>query len=41
METGFNCPGLMWLMITRMPGIFKKQTLKTMEAFSAFIEKHE
>lgn len=39
METEFKCTGIMWLMTTLMPGMFKKQTRKTMEAFRAFAEK--
>ena len=38
METEFKCTGIMWLMTTLMPGMFKKQTLKTMEAFRTFVE---
>jgi uncharacterized protein YndB with AHSA1/START domain len=38
METEFQCKGLMWLITTLMPGMFKKQTRQTMEAFKAFIE---
>ena len=38
METEFKCKGIMWLMTTLMPGMFRKQTQKTMEAFQAFME---
>jgi len=38
METEFKCTGIMWLMTTLMPGMFKKQTQKTMEAFQSYIE---
>jgi len=41
METEFRCKGIMWLMTTLMPGMFKKQTRQTMEAFKAFIEGQE
>ena len=38
MDTEFRCKGIMWLMTTLMPGMFKKQTQATMEAFKAFAE---
>jgi hypothetical protein len=38
MNTEFRCSGIMWLMTTLMPGMFKKQTQSTMEAFKAFAE---
>ena len=38
METEFKCKGIMWLMTNLMPGMFKKQTQKTMEAFQSFME---
>ncbi len=38
METEFQCTGIMWLMTTLMPGMFKKQTRQAMAAFKAFIE---
>jgi hypothetical protein len=38
MEAEFHCKGLMWLMTTLMPRMFKKQTRQAMEAFKAFIE---
>jgi len=38
METEFKCKGMMWLMTTLMPGMFKKETQKTMAAFQAFLE---
>ena len=38
METEFRCRGVMWFMTRLMPGMFKKQTQKTMEAFKAFAE---
>lgn len=38
METEFKCTGIMRLMTMLMPGMFKKQTQKTMEAFQAFME---
>ena len=38
METEFKCTGIMWLMTTLMPGMFKKETRKTMAAFQAFME---
>jgi len=38
-HTEFRCKGFMWLMTKVMPGMFKKQTLATMEAFKAFAEK--
>ena len=41
METEFRCSGLMWVMTNLMPGMFKKQTQATMEAFKAFAENHE
>ena len=37
-ETEFRCKGMMKVMTTLMPGMFKKQTLKTMNAFRAFVE---
>ena len=38
MDTEFRCSGIMWLMTTLMPGMFRKQTQATMEAFKAFAE---
>jgi uncharacterized membrane protein len=38
MNTEFRCSGIMWLMTTLMPGMFKKQTQATMEAFKTFAE---
>ena len=38
METEFRCKGVMWLMTRLMPGMFKKQTQKTMEAFKVYAE---
>ena len=38
MDTEFRCKGIMWVMTTFMPGMFKKQTQATMEAFKAFAE---
>ena len=38
METEFRCSGFMWLFIRLMPGAFKKETRKTLEAFKAFAE---
>ena len=38
MNTEFRCTGVMWLMTTLMPGMFKKQTQATMEAFKSFVE---
>lgn len=38
METEFRCKGIMRVMTTLMPGMFKKQTRKGMEAFRTFIE---
>ena len=34
----FRCKGVMWVLITLMPGMFEKQTQATMEAFKAFAE---
>ncbi|MGB1700085.1 MAG: SRPBCC family protein, partial [Nannocystaceae bacterium] len=39
METEFKCKGVMWLMTKLMPGMFKGQTQKTMEAFRVFMEQ--
>tara|TARA_B100000029_G_scaffold256664_1_gene253406 strand:- start:355 stop:711 length:357 start_codon:yes stop_codon:yes gene_type:complete len=39
METEFKCKGVMWLMTTIMPWMFRKQTQKTMHAFQAYAEK--
>ena len=41
MDTEFRCSGLMWLMTNLMPGMFKKQTQATMEAFKSFAENHD
>ncbi len=38
METEFRCSGMMWVLTTFAPGMFKKQTQATMEAFKAFAE---
>ena len=38
MDSEFRCSGIMWLMTNLMPGMFKKQTKATMEAFKAFAE---
>ena len=38
MDTVFSCKGMMWLMTTLMPGMFKKQTRATMSAFRDFAE---
>ena len=37
-DTEFRCQGLMRLMTTFLPGMFKKQTLKSMNDFKAFAE---
>jgi len=39
MDTEFRCSGFMWLLTTFAPGMFKKETQKTMDAFKAFAEK--
>lgn len=38
MGTEFRCKGIMWVMTTLMPSMFKKQTQATMEAFKVFVE---
>lgn len=41
-HTEFKCSSLfMKLMITLMPGMFKKQSLQTMRDFKNFVEAHE
>ena len=37
-DTEFRGKGLMWVMMKLMPGMFKKQTQKTMNDFKAFVE---
>ena len=37
-ESTFRCKGIMWLLTTFAPGMFKKQTQSVMEAFKAFCE---
>ena len=37
-ETEFRFRGLMWLMSTLMPGMFRKQSLKFMQQFKDFAE---
>ena len=37
-ETEFRCKGFMRLLTTLRPGMFKKQTLKSMTDFKAFAE---
>ena len=37
-ETEFKCSGMMWLMTTFMPGMFKRETLKQMNSFKVFAE---
>ena len=39
MHTEFRCRGVMWLMTTLAPWMFKKQTLATMRAFKDYVEK--
>lgn len=38
-ETEFRCKGVMWIMSLVMPGMFRKQTQKMMEAFKAYAER--
>ena len=38
METEFRCSGIMWLLTTLRPGMFKRQTQATMGACKAFAE---
>ncbi len=38
-ETEFRCSGFMRLMVSFMPGMFKKQSLREMENFKAFAER--
>ena len=38
LETEFRCSGSMWVLTTVAPGMFRKQTRATMEAFKAFAE---
>ena len=37
-NTEFRCRGVMWAMTKAMPRMFKKQTLKGMNDFKAFVE---
>ena len=39
MDTEFRCSGMMWVLTTFAPGMFKKTTQVTMEAFKAFAER--
>ncbi|MDP6942633.1 MAG: SRPBCC family protein [Myxococcota bacterium] len=38
METEFRCSGMMWVLTTFAPGMFKKQTQAAMVAFKVFAE---
>jgi hypothetical protein len=38
LDTIFRCSGVMWVLTTFFPGMFKKQTRSVMESFKAFAE---
>lgn len=41
LDSEFRCSGFMWVLTTFAPGMFKKQTQATMEAFKAFAESQD